>query len=102
MGPRGIFIHISSFYNHVHRLRLKKILYLELSRSFHGFLKALLDFFKYFRSETVIIKNYNGCISVFHSSSPLGYFIHISITTPIASAEKLLYIGLSRITNGYF
>jgi hypothetical protein len=36
---------------------------------------------------------------------PPGYFIHISITTPIASAlknEKLLYLELSRSLNGYF
>jgi hypothetical protein len=31
------------FYNHARRLRLEKILYLELSRSPNGFFKALLD-----------------------------------------------------------
>jgi hypothetical protein len=31
-------------------------------------------------------------ISGFYSSWLLGYFTHISITTPIASLEKLLYI----------
>ena len=31
------------FYNHAHRLRLEKLLYLELSRSSNGFFKPLLD-----------------------------------------------------------
>ena len=48
------------FYNHAHRLRLEKILYLELSRSFNGFLKPLLDpddgFNGGFRSETAVTR----------------------------------------------
>ena len=31
-------------------------------------------------------------ISELHSSPPLGYFIHISITTPVVSALKNYYI----------
>jgi hypothetical protein len=31
------------FYNHAHRLRLEKLLYIELSRSPNGFFKPLLD-----------------------------------------------------------
>ena len=36
---------------------------------------------------------------------PPGYFTHVSITTPIVSAlkiEKLLYLGPSRSSNGFF
>jgi hypothetical protein len=33
---------------------------------------------------------------------PPGYFTHISITTPIASALKNYYIELSRNSSGYF
>jgi hypothetical protein len=34
---------------------------------------------------------------------PLGYFVNISITTPIASALKNYYkIDISRSSNGYF
>jgi hypothetical protein len=40
------------FYNHARRLRLEKLLYLELSRSPSGFLKALLDPGGGFNSET--------------------------------------------------
>jgi hypothetical protein len=36
----GVFY--KCFYNHAHRLRLEKILYLELSRSPNGFFKVLL------------------------------------------------------------
>jgi hypothetical protein len=31
------------FYNHAHRARLEKLLYIELSRSSNGFFKPLLD-----------------------------------------------------------
>ena len=40
-GTPGVFY--TYFYNHAHRLRLEKLLYLELSRSSNGFLKPLLD-----------------------------------------------------------
>jgi hypothetical protein len=40
------------FYNHAHRLRLERLLYLELSRSSSGFLKPLLDPDDGFTSET--------------------------------------------------
>jgi hypothetical protein len=40
------------FYNHAHRLRLEKLLYLELSRSPNGFFKVLLDPGRGFTSET--------------------------------------------------
>jgi hypothetical protein len=46
----GVFY--KCFYNHAHRLRLEKLLYLELSRSPNGFLKALLDPGGGFNSET--------------------------------------------------
>jgi hypothetical protein len=39
-------------YNHARRLRLEKLLYLELPRRFNGFLKALLDPGGRFASET--------------------------------------------------
>jgi hypothetical protein len=55
--PPGYFIHISIIaYNHAHRLRLEKLLYLELSRSPNGFVKALLDPGGGFRSETAVTK----------------------------------------------
>jgi hypothetical protein len=38
--PGAFYTH---FYNHAHRLRLEKLLHLELSRSPNGFFKALLD-----------------------------------------------------------
>jgi hypothetical protein len=38
VGPRGVFY--TCFYNHAHRLRLEKLLYLELSRSSNGFFKC--------------------------------------------------------------
>jgi hypothetical protein len=50
VGPPGYFTHV--FYNHAHRLRLEKLLYLELSRSPNGFLKVLLDPGGGFTSET--------------------------------------------------
>ena len=37
----GVFY--TYFYNHAHRLRLEKLLYVELSRSSNGFFKPLLD-----------------------------------------------------------
>jgi hypothetical protein len=46
----GVFY--TYFYNHAHRLRLEKLLYLELSRSPNGFFKALLDPGGGFISET--------------------------------------------------
>jgi hypothetical protein len=40
-GPPGAFY--TCFYDHTHRLRLKKLWYLELSRSSNGYFKPLLD-----------------------------------------------------------
>jgi hypothetical protein len=40
------------FYNHAHRLRLEKLLYIELSGSSNGFFKPLLDPDGRFTSET--------------------------------------------------
>jgi hypothetical protein len=42
------------FYNHAHRLRLEKLLYLELPRSSNGFFKPLLDQDGGFTSETAV------------------------------------------------
>jgi hypothetical protein len=42
------------FYNHAHRLRLEKLLYLGFSRGSNGFLKPLLDPGGGFRSETAV------------------------------------------------
>jgi hypothetical protein len=42
------------FYNHACRLRLEKLLFIELSRSSNGFLKVLLDPGGGFRSETAV------------------------------------------------
>jgi hypothetical protein len=39
--PPGYFIDISLIFNHARRLRLKKLLYLELSRISNGFFKPL-------------------------------------------------------------
>ena len=60
------FVHISTEYNHAHLPRLKKLLYryLELSRLSVPLIRA----------------------------GPPGYFIHISITTPVVSALKNYYI----------
>ena len=44
------------FYNHAHRLRLEKLLYMELSRSSNGFFKPLLDPGGGFRSETAVTR----------------------------------------------
>jgi hypothetical protein len=41
VGPLGYFIYI--FCNYAHRLRLKKLLYIELYRSSNGHFKPLLD-----------------------------------------------------------
>jgi hypothetical protein len=46
----GVFY--AYFYNHAHRLRLEKLLYLELSRSPNGFFEPLLDPGGGFTSET--------------------------------------------------
>jgi hypothetical protein len=43
-------------YNHAHRLRLEKLLQIELSRSSNGCFKALLDPGGGFRSETAVTK----------------------------------------------
>jgi hypothetical protein len=40
------------FYNHAHRLRLEKLLYIELSRCSNGYFKPLLDPGGGFTSET--------------------------------------------------
>jgi hypothetical protein len=48
----GVFY--AYFYNHALRLRLEKLLYLELSRSPGRFLKPLLDPGSGFRSETAV------------------------------------------------
>jgi hypothetical protein len=42
------------FYNHAYRLRLKKVLCLERSRSPSGYFKSLLDPGGRFRSETAV------------------------------------------------
>jgi hypothetical protein len=47
--PGVFYVH---FYNHAHRLRLEKLLYLELSRSPSGFFLVLLDPGGGFASET--------------------------------------------------
>ena len=49
-GDSGVFY--TYFYNPAHRLRLEKLLYLELSRSSNGFFKPLLDPGGGFTSET--------------------------------------------------
>jgi hypothetical protein len=49
-GTPGLFY--TCFYNHAHRLRLEKQLYIELSRSSDGFFKPLLDAGGGFTSET--------------------------------------------------
>ena len=49
----GVFY--TYFYNHARRLRLEKLLYLELSRSLNGFFKALLDLGGGFASETAVL-----------------------------------------------
>jgi hypothetical protein len=46
----GVFF--TYFYNHVHRLRLEKLLYVELSRSSNGYFKPRLDPGGGFASET--------------------------------------------------
>jgi hypothetical protein len=51
-GAPGVFY--KCFYNHARRLRLRRLLYLELSRSPNGFLKLLLDPGGGFRSETAV------------------------------------------------
>jgi hypothetical protein len=45
-------------YNHARRLRLEKLLYLELSRSSNGFKKPLLDPDGGFRSETAVTRRF--------------------------------------------
>jgi hypothetical protein len=53
------------FYNHAHRLRLEKLLYIELSISFNGFFKPLLDPGYGFTSETAVarpFRKWNGKI----------------------------------------
>jgi hypothetical protein len=42
------------FYNHARRLRLEKLLYIELSTSPNGFFKPILDPGDHFRSETAV------------------------------------------------
>jgi hypothetical protein len=49
-GTPGAFY--TYFYNYAHRLRLEKLLYLELSTSPNGFFKVLLDPGGGFTSET--------------------------------------------------
>ena len=53
----GVFY--TYFYNHAHRLRLEKLLYLEHSKSSNGFLKPLLDPGGGFTSETAARRFYN-------------------------------------------
>jgi hypothetical protein len=54
----GVFY--AHFYNHAHRLRLEKLLCLELSRSPNGLLKALLDPGGGFRSEMAVTKPFQN------------------------------------------
>ena len=49
-GTPGVFC--TCFYNHAHRIRLEKLLYIELSRSPNGPFKVLLDPGGGFTSET--------------------------------------------------
>jgi hypothetical protein len=51
-APQLFYTYSIYFYNHARRLRLEKILYLELSRSSNGFEKTLLGPYGGFRSET--------------------------------------------------
>ena len=53
--------HLAYIYNHAHRLRLEKPLYLELSRSPNGYFKPLLDPGGGFNSETAV-RIYNGYV----------------------------------------
>jgi hypothetical protein len=55
-GPPGVFC--KYFYNYAHRLRLEKLLYIELSRSSAGYFKPLLDPGGGFRSETAATKSF--------------------------------------------
>jgi hypothetical protein len=48
------------FYNHAHRPRLEKLLYIQLSRSSNGFFKPLLDPGGGFRSETAITRPFRN------------------------------------------
>jgi hypothetical protein len=50
--PPGVFY--TYFYNHARRLRLEKLLYMELFRSSSGCFKPLLDPGGRFRSETAV------------------------------------------------
>jgi hypothetical protein len=51
--PRGV-LYILYFYDHAHRPRLEKPLYIELSRSSSGYFKPLLDPGGGFNSETAV------------------------------------------------
>jgi hypothetical protein len=48
----GVFY--THFYNHVHLIRLEKLLYIELSRISNGYFKPLLDPGGGFRIKTVV------------------------------------------------
>jgi hypothetical protein len=67
----GVFY--TYFYNHAHRLRLEKLLYLELSRSPNGFFKVILDPGGGFTSETAkwIQKYYSFVTAVSELKRPL-------------------------------
>jgi hypothetical protein len=84
----GVFY--TYFYNHAHRLRLEKILYLELSRSPNGFFKALLDPGGGFTSETATLAKANGFILVWGS-------LTVIISVRLASSDPAALSGPRRI-----
>jgi hypothetical protein len=81
-GPPGVFC--IYFYNHARRLRLEKLLYLELSRSPNGFFKGLLDPGGGFNNETVSevrrLQIYNGYRALCNGHSPTDKNVRSGVT----------------------
>jgi hypothetical protein len=88
----GVFY--TYFYNHARRLRLEKLLYLELSRSPSGFLKVILDPGGGFTSETAARRLLDPCGLAARSdppvvpSGPLG----VSPDPPLCPPVLVVYL----------
>jgi hypothetical protein len=77
------------FYNQAHRLRLEKLLYLELSRSSNGFFKPLLDQDDGFTSETAERRFPFGCNS------------NVTAVAVAVGQSQRLYSGIRVLTGNY-
>jgi hypothetical protein len=94
LDPRVFYTY---FYNHAHRLRLEKLLYLELSRSPNGFFLVLLDPGGGFTSETAARNGRYETVSEVNGHSPMDTSVCSGVTViqrpwPLAKGNGFILV----------